>query len=279
VLAAPTLSLVKGGTASNGHLDLSGNWVWNVQIAPSDPIPGTSSPLAAEIGFRESSNRELLNATRLNQVGNFDTENPGTEIFGWECDVAADCPVATNGKPSGLKTNVATDEVFSALGSVDFATTGPKDYIQIVAQGPTTASLSTTVQWLGAYGGNGRVAENNPAGPPPTINHDTYVGSATRTAFPGDANLSGTVDDTDLAALLASFNGTGLGWNSGNFNGHVDNAVNDTDLATLLANFGDGGPVGPGAGAALGGGSAVPEPGSLVLLIVGLGLIQASRRR
>ena len=54
-------------------------------------------------------------------------------------------------------------------------------------------------------------------------------------AIPGDANLSGTVNDNDLSLLLANW-GTGTTWGQGDFNG--SSTVNDNDLSLLLANWG-----------------------------------------
>jgi hypothetical protein len=54
-------------------------------------------------------------------------------------------------------------------------------------------------------------------------------------ALPGDANLDGTVDNTDLSRVLTNFDKSSMTWNQGDFdgNGTVDNA----DLSKLLANF------------------------------------------
>jgi hypothetical protein len=66
--------------------------------------------------------------------------------------------------------------------------------------------------------------------------------------LPGDADLSGTVNFSDLSKLLASYGTTsGATWGQGDFTG--DGAVNFTDLSKLLAYYGKSLPSGePAAG-------------------------------
>jgi hypothetical protein len=158
-------------------------------------------------------------------VTNFDTANPGKVIFGWETLTnlggTGACGSATPGNcPVGLQPNVPTNEVFSALGSVDFNTVGPHDYITIVTKGPTasnaaapTATRKSSIQMLGAYSGNGRIAEAV-VGTPPSANYDTYVDQQFRTATPGDTNLVGGVDLNDFNTVLQNF-GIGQFWQQG----------------------------------------------------------------
>jgi hypothetical protein len=139
VFAAPTVSVTNGG------LNAAGNWIWNVQISNTNPVPTGSSPLAAELGFRETVS-SLISAAALNAATNFDTPDPGTAIYGWETP-----GTGSNGKPVGIETNCAAgctvnvpgtspNSVFSALGSVPFATVGPHDYIQVITKGPIATS-------------------------------------------------------------------------------------------------------------------------------------------
>jgi len=82
---------------------------------------------------------------------------------------------------------------------------------------------------------------------------------------PGDINLDGLVNQTDLDVLLASFGlQTGANWGDGDFND--DAAVDDLDLSILLSNW-----TPPGQG-------QVPAPGPLALVAVG-GLALLDRRR
>ncbi len=90
-------------------------------------------------------------------------------------------------------------------------------------------------------------------------------------ALVGDANLDGTVNNTDLVALLTHFGETGQTQATGDYNG--DGSVNNTDLVALLTDYGQTLPGGEGLvpstdGASALGGSPepVPEPGSLLLI-------------
>jgi probable HAF family extracellular repeat protein len=81
-------------------------------------------------------------------------------------------------------------------------------------------------------------------------------------ALPGDANLDRTVDISDLNKVLTNFDKTGMTWDQGDFDGN--GAVDIADLNKVLTNFDKT------AGTSFGGVKAVPEPGALALLIVGL---------
>jgi autotransporter-associated beta strand protein len=92
----------------------------------------------------------------------------------------------------------------------------------------------------------------------------------------GDANVSGGVDLSDLASLGANWNSTGKVWSQGDFN--YDGNVNLSDLAALGAHWNQSI---SGFSTALDSATVVPEPGSIVLLLVGgvATLIYAWRRR
>ena len=287
VFAVPQLSV------SNGGLDASGNWIWNVMITPT----GTTSPVAAELGFRESTaGSQLLGATKGASFTGADTDNPGTQIFNWETLTDVDPGAGTNMRPVGLQTNLPTDEVFAALGSIDFATGGAKEVLTIITDGPTSTSLTTSVQLLGKYGTggvNGRVAEVTGGS---ALNYSNFAGNATRTAFQGDVNLSGGVSIADLNLLATNFGKAGaFHWGQGDLNGSTGGTgeVSIADLNLLATNFGmNGGTNTPltvngvagGVGAALGagGGGAVPEPASLALfglaVLAGLGFTMRKRQ-
>ncbi len=284
VFAAPTLTITKGGTFANNYLNADGDWVFNVQISNSDPIPTGTSPLAAELGFRETSST-LVDANRLNKTANFDTSNPGNTIFGWETP-----GTDTNSRPEGLQINCAVcaslsnpadskigvnvpatlpNSIFAALGSVDFNAVGPHDFIQIVIKGPSSASgrsLTSTLVTSGAYDGKGRIAEAV-TGTPPSVNYDTYSGTQTKTAKLGDVNLDGNVDALDLTLLGGKWQQAGK-WYDGNFNS--DALVDALDLTALGGNWQNNGPP-PGAGSGLESGGTVPEPSTVAL--IGLALL------
>ena len=83
--------------------------------------------------------------------------------------------------------------------------------------------------------------------------------------IPGDANRDGIVDGEDATILATNWQTlTGATWGMGDFND--DGAVNDFDATILAANW--------QTSAA----AAVPEPGSLALLLAGLVSLALWRR-
>ena len=86
--------------------------------------------------------------------------------------------------------------------------------------------------------------------------------------LPGDANLSGRVDDADAAILAAHWHVTGAGSAQGDFSG--DGIVDDKNASILGANW---------LASAAAEAASVPEPTSLALLVGGLLSLLAVRRR
>ncbi len=177
VFAAPELSIVPQGLQA-------GNWVWRVDVGPDFSLAPDGTPLGLELGFRLTG-APLLSATNINP-GEFDTHNPGNPIFGWEVysdtngDSVIDSTPPTDDEPVGLQVNTATGEIFAAVGSVDFQTSGLKPFLQIVAQGPANGGAPiSNIEWLGFYGGKGRISQ---LVPPPQFaaNFDIYAGSASQ---------------------------------------------------------------------------------------------------
>lgn len=89
---------------------------------------------------------------------------------------------------------------------------------------------------------------------------------------PGDTDLNGIVDSTDLGNVLANFQaGNTPGWGGGDLN--LDLIVDSTDLGEVLANFGQTTPLSAAA-------AAVPEPGtSLLISLAVFGFAGIVRRR
>src|SRR3954465_11501485 len=116
--AAPGLGLVAGGTASNGHLDANGNWVWNAQVTVDQVAVtgGGGSPVDVELGFTSSSTGAVAGQGGLKSVTNanptvFDTATAGNTIFGWEIPYT---PTGGTSKPEGVEVNCTGCTVTSA---------------------------------------------------------------------------------------------------------------------------------------------------------------------
>ncbi|NQU23083.1 MAG: PEP-CTERM sorting domain-containing protein [Candidatus Nealsonbacteria bacterium] len=98
---------------------------------------------------------------------------------------------------------------------------------------------------------------------------DNQITVSLHSLLDGDADLNGKVDFGDYMILEAAFGDTG-GWSKGDFD--LDGDVDVGDYMILEAAFGD---TVPAVAAA-----AVPEPGTLVMLLGALaGLVVATRRR
>ena len=83
----------------------------------------------------------------------------------------------------------------------------------------------------------------------------------------GDSNLDGSVNGTDLNAVLSYYNQSGQVWACGDFN--YDGSVNGTDLNTVLSNYNQ---------SLSSSTAAVPEPSTLLLMVLGLVGLLAVRR-
>jgi hypothetical protein len=282
VEAVPTLSIVPGGSHANGRINANGDWVWRVEIAPSQ----AGAKLKTELGFRDTVSLSELKSVTSNMT-EFDTPNPGTQICTWEVltdvdpgptedlkavGVQANCPAGclVDGGTAG-RINGNRDEIFTALGSIEFSTAGAKEYLTIVTEGPGTANgktLQTNLQWLGKYGAglaNGRITEI--IGGVET-NYDTFAGSLNYVARSGDVNLDGESNGLDVTPFLLGWQkGTGK-WFEGDLTG--DGNINGFDGTELLNSWAD---LGSGSGTALSGVHAVPEPTAIWICAFAFGTL------
>lgn len=271
-------------------LDGDGNWQWGVWVVPDASLygatdEGTGGAVAVEMGFNLTDAGVLSAQEDLSNFGEMDgngevnagegTPNPGDAIFGWETleDVGDG-----NMQAVGLQWDTDLDQVFAAFGSRIFTDdpTVPQDFLTIVTEGPSTnASLTTSIEWLGAFDGDTGLLVQAETGV-------SLSGDHSATASPGDANMSGLADGDDLVVLANNFGEAG-GWNQANFNG--TELADGDDLVILANNFGEGMGIpglppeeAAGAGLSAGGGN-VPEPTSVVLLVIGSLLAFARIRR
>jgi len=303
--AQPTLTVVDNG------LNGSSNQEWLVQVAPDASLFGANGgSLALELAFEVDLASTLVSATPNSAL--FPFMNPGNNpftggvTFGVTTNTAANSVFAALGSDlftSGAAVNVLTIEVSASgpttlswggqtllpgtpnqfvgsriaqdavnfdnyTGSItssappalpcDLDADGDCDFDDIdllYAGSPSSADIST---WLSQA--------SDPANPYKT----TVPGGTTADVYVvGDVDLNGDVDSTDLGLLLNNFSSNaGPGWGGGDLD--ADGSVDSTDLGLHLNNFSF-------TSAAA---SAVPEPGSLGLLLLGVfGLVGRARRR
>ncbi len=97
--------------------------------------------------------------------------------------------------------------------------------------------------------------------------------------YGGDANLDGIINGDDYFQVDSAFPTGGHGWFNGDFN--YDGVVNGDDYFIIDSNFPAQGAAIPTSGgvASLAGVTAVPEPASIAVIVMGAGAAVARRRR
>ena len=272
-LRRPSLSITNTG------LDASGNWTWNVFVTPTG-----GSSLAVELGLRETFAGQQIIAAQYEcdaaRLGHAESGHADLQLGSTDVD----------GDYVGLQVNPqpdADDEIFAAIGSAIQANATQTQLLSIKTLGPTNTRLTPSLQLLGKHGTgsvNGRIAEG--LGTPAGTNYSNFSGTATRTVKLGDANLDGNAGLLDLDTLGLNFNvdDNARTWTHADFNGDKDVGLLDLDI--LGQNFGQSGGVntplnivGVAGGAGSLGGSVVPEPSTIALLMLGFGAVCTLRKR
>lgn len=155
--AAPILSVYPIGISG-------GNRDWFVDIIPDPALFVNSGPmgvppntiggsLAVEIGFSIDAPVSLVTAMIDN-------------VFLWPAENFGNSPFPFGEAPADGLT-IQGNQLFIAQGSDFLTATTSTHFLKI----QTAGSGPTTIHWLGAYGGNGRIAQGG-------LNFDLYVGSA-----------------------------------------------------------------------------------------------------
>jgi fibronectin-binding autotransporter adhesin len=222
LIAAPTLNVTPAGIQG-------GNFVWDVSVTPDLALAGGSTPVGLELGFQLSSN--IISVTNVNP-SQFDANNPGKMIFGWETSygipsyaegIEADCTGCTVTNPASGFGHAATvvngtlNQIFAAMGSATFTTAGAKPFLQIVTQGPGNGGpANSTIQWLGAYSGQGRISQGTSSG---YSNFDQFSGTQSQSFIVGGTNLYFDVNGSNPGSGVV--NGGNYSWEGANWVNNV----------------------------------------------------------
>ncbi len=236
---ALTVDLVGGGAP----VLVDGGLVWTIGVDPDEALFDTpdsgdnagvnGASTALDIGFDLSGGNLAVAASR--NSSNFDTNLPGLSTFGDE---------TPDGEGAFIGVQIGDDpsNVFASLGSVYFTDGGSGVFEALTIQtAPLSLSIpgvtnTVSITWGGAYDANGLPGSTHGALAQGGSFDDQIgvAGSATYTATPGDADLTGGVDLDDLNTVLFNFL-SGTSWEEGNFDG---NATTDLDdLNSVLFNF------------------------------------------
>ena len=247
--------LNSGGTLSLMNQDV------NVQLIVDSPTEGWTPligyPLNGQpAGTPTTSTLLLSDSDPLNSQFGGSSASGDITAFG-EPGVLYDC----NGSP------------YAVPGAAD---AGPFEFQLLTWTGTQYTSYAAAVGQPGVYTGrSGVFAESTCYSIMPPFPNFGWINNmpafTMQQQLPGDANGDGRVDINDLTIVLANYGQTGINWNEGDFNG--DGRADINDLTIVLANY--------GRTVAAAGMGAVPEPGALVLLALGLGalLARAARKR
>ena len=182
---------------------------------------------------------------------------------------------------SPRQTNSATALTLNPGGTRDLTTNDllvdrtatPADLIRSYLTGPSPRLISSTANADPQHLALG-YADSADAMVDPAILPAGQV--LVKYTLPGDANLDGRVNNSDLTLLRANFGTVSGGeWDDGDFN--YDSRVNNSDLALARANFGSS--IAPDTLAAFNTPQSTPEPGALTTLTLAAAIPLLHRRR
>jgi hypothetical protein len=196
---------------------------------------------------------------------------------------------------TGGQTDLSAGSGASQVGGLNISGTGRLDIANnnlVINYGSGTDPISAIVSYLssgydgGAWTGYGLFSSTAEANAP--LVSVGYLDSTdpggmpnqilVKCAMPGDVNLDGTVNFTDLLVVAQHFNTTGNDWAHGNFVYRADGLVNFSDLLAVAQNFNHTLPVGLAAQIQPET-VELPEPGSAALVAIPLAGMLARRRR
>jgi hypothetical protein len=272
--AQPSLSvdLVRDG-GGLPVLSAAGNWQWEINVVGDDAF---DSSLAVEIGIQLDT---LTTLTPGDTATIWDTPNPGEAVGG----LAGAFDYLAEGARAGNGFEVIGNEAYISVGSSVITDFSSPILLATLEAGtpsvpdaatPTTTSIDILGAWASATttGTSALVAQEISAG---NIMSAVFSDSQTKSARGGDANLDGNVSIADFATLQNNFNmGAGRIWSDGDFNATGD--VTISDFAIFQNNYPNSFPPAPGSGS---GSSAVPEPTSALLVLLGMVAAMIARSR
>jgi autotransporter-associated beta strand protein len=279
----------------NGTVTLTGNATITTGANPAEVIFNNRVTGSGNL-VKAGNNTLTMNGASSDYSGST-TVNGGTLVFGATHRIAALTinsgarAVASSGGNKFLKTSVLTLNGTGALDMTD------EDGILTATSLATVKSLIQSGYNNGAWTGNGITSSQAASVAANAGNlHKTALGYGTATqtgkasfdgeivngtdvliryTLYGDANLDGTVNSTDFAAIASHFNQSSNTWPDGDFN--YDGRVNALDFNALAANFAST-EASPSMESAMLG-SIVPEPGISAVIIAELSTLGIRHRR
>ncbi len=278
--AIPTTPVVVNG----GELALDVN---NATVAAvtlnSGVISGAGGVLTSTVGFavKSGSASAILDGTvgLTKSTSGLVTLTGANTYTGVTTVQAGTLVLSGAGAQNPVLTNVAGADLQSGRLVFDYSPTAPAgDPVATIRARLFSGAITSTTAATG-------VSIGYVDGVVPGVSIGTANAVILVKAFKGDANLDGVVNGLDFSRMLGHWGATTNLWTDGDFN--HDGTVNGLDFSALLGNWNQSYPIDPGTGLVDGGatfsGAAapVPEPGTLVLLLlaaIGAGALWVRKR-